>query len=123
MMVPCQTALTPNWNFSQHSHAQELKIVAVPLAPTSTYMPALNRAGWYKFLFLESMHSPGEMLDLIPIICADTYKPGVFNHPDLGKRDTTDSPALQAKAAEIQTAAMARVCEETKAAMTAARGG
>jgi hypothetical protein len=120
MMVPCQPMLTPNWTFNQHSHAQDLKVISDP--PTSmsiyaTYMPALNRAGWYKFFFLEIMHAPEDIGDLIPVLCADTYKPGVLNHPDLNKRDRTALPALQARAAEIQTYAIGRVCEETKTAM------
>jgi hypothetical protein len=121
MMVPCQPMLTPNWTFNQHSHAQDLKVISDP--PTSmstyaTYMPALNRAGWYKFFFLEIMHAPEDIGDLIPVLCADTYKPGVLNHPDLNKRDRSALPALQARAAEIQTYAIGRVCEETKTAMT-----
>jgi hypothetical protein len=83
----------------------------------TTYMPALNRAGWYKFFFLEMMHAPEDIGDLVPALCADTYKPGVLNHPDLDKRDRTELPGLQARAAEIQTYAIGRVCEETKVAM------
>ena len=83
----------------------------------ATYMPALNRAGWYKFFFLEVMHAPEETGDRIPVLCADTYKPGVLNHPDVNKRDKSEFPALQARAAAIQTYAIGRVCEETKAAM------
>jgi hypothetical protein len=120
MMVPCHPTLTPNWNFNHHSHAQELKVIPDPSTPMSaypTYMPALNRAGWYKFFFLEIMRAPEAISDLIPVLCADTYKPGVLNHPDLSKRDKTEPPALQARAAEIQTYAIGRVCEEIKTAM------
>jgi hypothetical protein len=120
MMVPCQPALTPNWNFNQHSHAQDLKVIPDPPSPMSTcatYMPALNRAGWYKFFFLEIMHAPEDIGDLIPVLCAETYKPGVLIHPDLNKRDKTELPALQTRAAEIQTYAIGRVCEEIKTVM------
>jgi hypothetical protein len=119
-MVPCQSNLTPNWNFSQHSHGQDAKVIAdVPtaMAMYTTYMPALNRAGWYKFFFLEMMHAPEDIGDLIAALCADTYKPGVLNHPDLNKRDKTEMAAVQTRAAEIQTYAIGRVCEETKVAM------
>jgi hypothetical protein len=80
-------------------------------------MPALNRVGWYKFFFLEMMHAPGDIDDLIPVLCVDSYKPGVLNHPDLDRRDKTEIPALQARAAETQAYAIGRVCEETKIAM------
>ncbi|KAI4954033.1 hypothetical protein J4E91_001742 [Alternaria rosae] len=119
IMVPCQSNLTPNWNFNQHSHAEDAKVIAdvpTPMSTYTAYMPALNRAGWYKFFFLEMMHAPEDIGDLMAL-CADTYKPGVLNHPDLNKRDKTEMPALQARAAEIQTFAIGRVCEETKAAM------
>lgn len=82
-------------------------------------MPALNRAGWYKLFFLEVMHAPDDTGNLIAVLCADTYKPGVLHHADLSKRDKSEVPALQARAAAIQTYAMGRVCEETKAAMAA----
>ena len=120
IMVPCQHALSPNWNFNQYSHAQDVKVTADPPMPTSTYatyMPALNRAGWYKFFFLKMMHAPEDIGDLLPALCTDTYKPGVLNHPELSKRDKTEPPALQARAAAIETYAMRRVCEETKSAM------
>ena len=119
-MVPCQRNLFPNWNFNQHSHAQDIKVilnVPTPMTAYATYMPALNRAGWYKFFFLEMMHAPEDIGDLLAALCADTYKPGVLNHPDLDKRDKTDVPALRARAAEVQTYAIGRVCEETKVAM------
>jgi hypothetical protein len=123
IMVPCQPVLTPNWNFSQHSHhhAPQLKVIADPPTPMSTYatyMPALNRSGWYKFFFLETLATaPEDIGDLIPVLCGDTYRPGVLNHPDLSKRDKTELPALQARAAAIQTYAIGRVCAETKTAM------
>lgn len=121
IMVPCQLALCPIWNFHQQSHAQELKVSAEPPTPMSTYatyMPALNRPAWYKFFFLEVMQAPEDIGDLIPLLCAETYRPGVLNHPDLNKRDKGIIPALQARASAIQTFAIGRVCEETKAAMS-----
>ena len=122
IMVPREPSLTPNWNFSQHSHAQEVKLVAEAPSPMSmyaTYMPALNRAGWYKFFFLEVSQSPDMIGELIPRFCSDTYKPGVLNHPDLNRRDRAENHALQAKASQIQSYSIQRVCEETKSAMAA----
>ncbi|RMZ71361.1 BDH1-stereospecific (2R 3R)-23-butanediol dehydrogenase [Pyrenophora seminiperda CCB06] len=120
MMVPCEAALAPNWKFDQGMHAREIQVSQDP--PTSfsryaTYMPALNRAGWYKFFFLEMMHAPDDLEALVPALCADTYKPGV-QHPDIHKRDRTEMGGLQSRAAAIKTFAMQRVCEETKATMT-----
>ncbi|KAF2024790.1 hypothetical protein EK21DRAFT_77924 [Setomelanomma holmii] len=120
IMVPVQPALAPIWNFSQHTHAQDLKVISVPPMPTSTYatyMPALNRAGWYKFFFLETMHEPNDIGKLLQALCADAYKPGVLNQPDLNKRDRGDILALQTRAADIQTTAIRRVCKETQTAM------
>ncbi|KAF2825699.1 hypothetical protein CC86DRAFT_324284 [Ophiobolus disseminans] len=120
VMVPVQPSLTPVWNFNQHSHAQDLKVVASPPSASSTYatyIPALNRAGWYKFLFLEAMHGAEDVCKLLPALCSDTYKPGVLNHPDLNKRDRAELPALHARAAQVQSFAIKRVCEEARAAM------
>lgn len=86
-------------------------------APHATYMPALNRAGWYKFFFLEMLHGPNNINKLIPVLCPEAYKPGVLHHPDLAKRDKAEAPGLQSRAADIQAAAINQVCEETKAAM------
>lgn len=122
VMVPCQPLLSPVWNFNQHSHAQELKLSAVPAHGRSyaTYMPALNRAGWYKFFFLEMMHGPDNINKLMPALCSETYNPEVLHHPNLATRDKAEAPALQARAAEIQTTTINQVCNETKAAMLAA---
>lgn len=123
VMVPIQPSLTPLWNFSQHSHADDVMIISHPPSANSTYatyMPALNRAGWYKFFFLEAVHGPDVVCRLLPALCADTYKPGVLNHPDLNRRDRSDIPALQARAAEISTVAIKRVCDDAKVAMKAA---
>jgi hypothetical protein len=123
-MVPYQTSLSPIWNFNQHSHAQELKLSSAHIhaASHTSYMPALNRAGWYKFFFLEMMHNADNIDKLMPALCFDSYKPGVLHHPDLSKREKAGVPALQAKAVEIQTVAINRVCNEVKAAMLADSG-
>ena len=109
----------PIWNFNQHSHAHELKFTPVPThaATYAMYVPALNRAGWYKFFFLEIMHSPDNINKLMTALCSETYKPGVLHHPDLTKRDKAEAPALQARASEIRTMAINQVCNETQAAM------
>jgi hypothetical protein len=87
IMVPVQSTLTPVWNFNQHSHAQDLKVVTEPQSTYATYIPALNRAGWYKFFFLEMNAGSDDLGKLLSALCADTYKPGVLNHPDLNRRD------------------------------------
>jgi hypothetical protein len=121
VMVPVQPGLAPTWNsFSPHSHAQDLRVIAEPPTPLSTYatyMPALTRSGWYKFFFLEMMHGPDNIDKLMPALCEDTYKPGVLNQPDVKKRDKSEVSTLQARAAEVQTIAIKRVCDETRAAM------
>ncbi|KAH7384180.1 hypothetical protein DE146DRAFT_217609 [Phaeosphaeria sp. MPI-PUGE-AT-0046c] len=118
MMVPVQPTLTPVWNFNQHSHAQDLKINAMPNMDYVTYLPALNRTGWYKFFFLEMLAGSDDLGKLLASVCADTYKPGVLNQPDLNKRDKSDIPALHARAAEIQGVAIRRACEEAGEAMS-----
>ncbi|KAH6641999.1 hypothetical protein C7974DRAFT_384656 [Boeremia exigua] len=121
VMVPYQPSLMPIWNFDRHSHAQELKLSSVltHAAVGTTYMPALNRAGWYKLFFLEMMHGPDNINKLLSALCSETYKPRVLHHPDLTKRDKAEAPALQARATEIQNAAINQVCNEIKAAMLA----
>lgn len=120
-MVPVQPNLAPIWNFSQQTNSQDVKVISeAPSANATyaTYIPALNRAGWYKFFFLEMMQGPSNIGQLLSTLCPDTYKPGVLNHPDLSKRDRAEIPALQARAAEIQAVAIKRVCDETRAAMS-----
>jgi hypothetical protein len=112
----------PTWNFNQHIHAHDVKVITQPPTHASTYatyMPALNRAGWYKFFFLETVHAPDDIGEILASFCSDTYKPGVLNHPDLNKRNRAENTGLQARAGEIQTYAIARVCEETKLDMAA----
>jgi hypothetical protein len=122
IMVPVQSTLTPVWNFNQHSHAQDLKVVTEPQSTYATYIPALNRAGWYKFFFLEMNAGSDDLGKLLSALCADTYKPGVLNHPDLNRRDRADIPALQTRAAEIQASAIRRVCEEAQAGLLSEQG-
>lgn len=122
IMVPCQSSLMPVWNFDQHAHAQEIKIsttIPAHTASQTTYMPALNRAGWYKFFFLETVHAPNDLGELMAKFCADTYKPGVLQHPDFNRRDRGENTRLQARAGEIQTHAIAQVCDETRLDMAA----
>ncbi|KAH3913007.1 hypothetical protein HBH56_110580 [Parastagonospora nodorum] len=123
VMVPVQPSLSPVWNFNQHSHAQSLAVVSELQPSPVSYMPALNRAGWYKYFFLEMMHGPDEIGKLVSAICADTYKPGILNQPDLGRRDRCQIPALQARAAQVQSAAIKCVCDEAKIAMQRERNG
>lgn len=119
-MVPIQPSLMPVWNFDQQSHAQELKMIAQAPPATAmyaTYMPALNRAGWYKFFFLEMLHAPDDASKLLNAFCADTYRPGILNHPDMNKRDRSEISALQARAKSIEQTALGRVREEMRIAM------
>lgn len=83
----------------------------------ATYMPALNRAGWYKFFFLEMMHCAENINKLMSALCSETYKPGLLHHPDLTKRDRAEAPALQTRAARLQSTVINQVCDEIKAAM------
>jgi hypothetical protein len=106
------------WNFSQHSHTQELKmptgsVLENPIKPT--YMPAINRAGFYKYFFLVMMQEPEGLEKMLAAFCADTYKPGILNQPDVHKRDRTPLPALEAQASAIQNAAISSVCQEMAA--------
>jgi hypothetical protein len=117
MMVPVQPSLTPILHFNQHSHAQDLKVVTEPQSTYAMYVPALNRAGWYKFFFLEMNAGSDDLGKLLTTLCPDTYKPGVLNQPDLNRRDKSDIPALRARAAEVQSVAIRRVCEEASAAL------
>lgn len=118
LLVPCEPVLTPLWNFQQQSHAQELRIPSGPaLANTinPTYIPALNRAGFYKYFFLTMMHEPESLEKMLVALCADTYKPGIMNQPDTQRRDKTPIRGLAAQATAIQTAALSHVCEEMAA--------
>ncbi|KAF2190148.1 hypothetical protein K469DRAFT_24392 [Zopfia rhizophila CBS 207.26] len=112
MMVPCQPNLTPSWLSQPQSNPQSFKIAPELPPATSTYteyMPALNRAGWYKYLFLELVGEPEMLEKMVAIFCADTYKPGFLQHPDLQKRDKDEPGALAARANSLRTGAIARV--------------
>jgi hypothetical protein len=123
-MVPCQTGLTPQWNFQEHVHGQDIKIpqeFPAAHAKYPTYMPALNRAGWYKSLFLEAVAEPGTLDKMIGIFCSDSYRPGVLRHPDLQKQDRTENVGLAERAKSVRTV-LQRVCQEMAAAMQAGQG-
>lgn len=87
------------------------------------YMPALNRAGYYKYLFLALLHEPENLEKMLGLFCSETYKPGVLHQPDVDKRDKSPMPKLAAHAASVSTAAMERVCHEAAALMQGAHGG
>lgn len=120
VMVPCQPSLMPTWNFQQQIHSQELKLPeesTLVSASYPTYMPALNRAGWYKYAFLNWLHQPEDLEKMLSAFCADTYNPGMLNQPDVQKRDKNDPPALVSRATAISTTAVSRVCQEVVAQM------
>lgn len=125
MMVPIQPALTPQWNFQPQTNSQDVKIPDdLPLSSTyPSYMPALNRAGWYKYFFLEMLCDVDSLEKLMRAFCADTYKPNVLNQPDLQKRDRSDAPALTARAKALRTRALERACKDAVSAIQAAQGG
>ena len=89
----------------------------VPNPVDTTYIPALNRAGWYKYFFLEMLHEPDRLEKMLTAICPDTYKPGVFNQPDVDKRDGTVTASLAGQAAAIRNACVASVSNEMTARM------
>lgn len=122
-MVPIQPSLTPTWNFQTQIHAQEMRIrEESELATVSypSYMPALNRAGWYKYLFLNVLHQPDELEKMLNAFCTDTYKPNILNQPDIQKRDRNEPAGLVSRATAISTMAVSRVCEEVVAHMQGA---
>ncbi|KAF2011575.1 hypothetical protein BU24DRAFT_466268 [Aaosphaeria arxii CBS 175.79] len=123
ILVPCQPSLMPSFNFQQQTHSQEM---AVPSAlngtPYPTYMPALNRAGWYKYLFQESLLEPQHLDKLLTSFCAESYKPGVLNQPDLQRLDRNQSPALVARASALRQA-VNQVCQEIAAEMHVKQAG
>ena len=88
-----------------------------------TYMPALNRAGWYKYLFIEFLGEPESLEKVLTLFCSETYKPSSPLHPDLARRDKTQDSVLGPRANELRTAAVARVCQEIAAVMKPAQGG
>ncbi|KAJ4356759.1 uncharacterized protein N0V89_004795 [Didymosphaeria variabile] len=120
VLVPCQPSLMPTWNFQQQTHSQELKLQEESTLVTASYpvyMPALNRAGWYKYAFLNWLHQPEDLGKMLSAFCADTYNPGILNQPDIQKRDRNESPALVARATATSNTAVSRVCQEVVAQM------
>ncbi|KAK7192084.1 hypothetical protein PSPO01_01656 [Paraphaeosphaeria sporulosa] len=119
VMVPSQPSLMPTWNFQQQIHSEELKLPdeSTSVSTYPTYVPALNRAGWYKYSFLNWLHQPEDVEKMLSAFCADTYKPGILNQPDMQKRDKNESPALVSRATRISTTAVSRVCQEVVAQM------
>lgn len=118
-MVPCQATLAPIWSFSKQTHEQHVRVSESSAASQTSYVPALNRAGWYKFLFVEAMRAADSLGEAVAAVCADSYQAGVAGHPDLNKLDRTVDPALRARAGELRGYAIAQACEETRAAMAA----
>jgi hypothetical protein len=84
-----------------------------PIKPT--YMPALNRAGFYKYFFLVMLQDPESLEKMLAAFCTDTYRPAILNQPDVQRRDRTLLPELAAQAAAIQNAATSSVCQEMAA--------
>jgi hypothetical protein len=119
LLVPSQPALTPLWTFQPQTHSESMKLALSPPAadaPYPEYMPALNRAGWYKYLFLEVLCEPECLGKFMSLFCADTYKPGVMLHPDFQKQDRADLPALSERAKAMR-GVLQRVCQEAAQAM------
>jgi hypothetical protein len=123
-MVPSQSSLSPSWNFRPQIHSHEMVIPPSPVVMNQaypSYVPALNRAGWYKYFFLEMIVEPEGLDKMMPAFCSDTYKPKVLNQPDLQKRDRTELTGLVGRANRTRNAAMARVCQEAAKAMQIGR--
>lgn len=121
IMVPAQPSLSPSWSVQPKS--QTLKIspeLPAPNTPYTTYIPALNRPGWYKYLFLELVSEPEGLEKLIPRFCADSYNPSGAGHPDLSRRERNEPAPLSARANRIRTGAIARVCQEAASSINAA---
>ena len=119
-MVPAQPLLSPSW--SAQPKLQTLKIspeLPAPNTPYTTYIPALNRSGWYKYLFLELVGEPEGLEKLMPRFCADTYNPSGAGHPDLTRRERNEPAPLSARANHIRTNAIARVSQEAASSVNA----
>ncbi|KAF2731146.1 hypothetical protein EJ04DRAFT_16593 [Polyplosphaeria fusca] len=115
MMVPVARALAPLMTFQPQTHSHEMAIAkeATPATATyPTYIPALNRAGWYKSLFLEVLCEPESLHMMMTKFCADSYRPGALNQPDFQKQDKAEVPGLAARAKAARHAAVPRVCQE-----------
>jgi len=120
-MVPTQPSLSPSW--SAQPKPQTLKIspeLPAPNTPYTTYIPALNRSGWYKYLFLELVGEPEGLEKLMPRFCADTYNPFGAGHPDISRRERNEPAPLSARANRIRTGAIVHVCQEAVSSIDAA---
>lgn len=117
VMVPCEGALTPIWNFDRVTHGQHVRVGESSRGSQARYMPALNRAGWYSFLLVEAMRAPEELGKVVAAVCADRQPAGLVAKVDLNKLDRTVDPAVRARAGELRAYAIAQACDETRAAM------
>lgn len=77
-----------------------------------TYVPALNRAGWYKFLFIDLLSRPETLERLLTAFCQDTYNPQALNQPDVHKWNRNEVPGLQERARSIVDASFRRVLSQ-----------
>jgi hypothetical protein len=97
--------------------------MAIPSAATVDadreipYVPALSRAGWYKWLFFESLCEPSSLQEMVSGFCAESYKPGVLNQPDFAKQDKSEMADLAARATAIRSAAVVHVSKLLTAEM------
>ncbi|OCL03903.1 hypothetical protein AOQ84DRAFT_391883 [Glonium stellatum] len=113
LMVPVQPSLTPSWSVQPKPYTLKISPeLPAPNAPYASYVPALNRSGWYKYLFLELVGDPEGLEKLMPRFCADTYNPSGAGHPDLSRRERNEPAPLSARANQIRTGAIARACQE-----------
>ncbi|CAI6341252.1 unnamed protein product [Periconia digitata] len=121
VMVPCQALLTPLWNFQPQTHSEAMKVpmgMVLGDVVETTYVAAINRAGFYKYFFLEMMHEPESLEAMLSKLCAETYNPSMLNQPDVQKRDRSNTlPGVAAQAATIRSACVSVVTKETSALM------
>lgn len=121
MILPYQPALVPQWEFQTPQHNHLLLIPSAFPGADSTYpayMPVINRAGWYKAFFMDSVADPSYLDKMVGSFAWDTYRPGI-THPDLDRRDKShDKTPLTERAMQVRSL-WERVCKETAAAMQA----
>ncbi|KAJ6278772.1 hypothetical protein J3E71DRAFT_203651 [Bipolaris maydis] len=117
VMVPCESALTPIWNFDRVAHGQHVRVGESSRGSQARYMPALNRAGWYQFVLVEAMRAPEEFGKAVAAVCADRQPAGLVGKLDLNKLDRTVDPAVRARAGELRAYAIAQACDETRLAV------
>jgi hypothetical protein len=82
LLVPLEPALSPLWNFQQQIHAQELRVPSAPVLADHikpTYIPALNRAGFYKYFLMTMLEDPESLEKMLTSFCPDTYRPSIMN--------------------------------------------